>query len=274
MNITLMLTKKQILDLETVFGQAYTNVIRQYYKSNDSLTYENIIKFLKENKKTKSNATIAIYKAALKKLIKYKIKDLNKKAIIDSAFSEIKITKRDNTITKEKIVSKKIINEMIKLSNEKNKLIIQTLYATGLRVSELINIKKKDCKKTIEDNIIYMSVSVIGKGNKERKIKLKLELYNTIINTFQSKTYLFETKNKRPFTRQYIYRIVNTAGLKAIGTRQVHPHTLRHSFATHLLIKDNKSLKAVSKYLGHSSTAITSDFYIHDELSIKDLIKL
>lgn len=274
MNNTLMLTKKQILDLETVFGQAYTNVIRQYYKSNDSLTYENIIKFLKENKKTKSNATIAIYKAALKKLIKYKIKDLNKKAIIDSAFSEIKITKRDNTITKEKIVSKKIINEMIKLSNEKNKLIIQTLYATGLRVSELINIKKKDCKKTIEDNIIYMSVSVIGKGNKERKIKLKLELYNTIINTFQSKTYLFETKNKRPFTRQYIYRIVNTAGLKAIGTRQVHPHTLRHSFATHLLIKDNKSLKAVSKYLGHSSTAITSDFYIHDELSIKDLIKL
>ena len=274
MNSTLMLTKKQILDLETVFGQAYTNVIRQYYKSNDSLTYENIIKFLKENKKTKSNATIAIYKAALKKLIKYKIKDLNKKAIIDSAFSEIKITKRDNTITKEKIVSKKIINEMIKLSNEKNKLIIQTLYATGLRVSELINIKKKDCKKTIEDNIIYMSVSVIGKGNKERKIKLKLELYNTIINSFQSKTYLFETKNKRPFTRQYIYRIVNTAGLKAIGTRQVHPHTLRHSFATHLLIKDNKSLKAVSKYLGHSSTAITSDFYIHDELSIKDLIKL
>ena len=274
MNNKIMLTNSQIQELKNVFGEAYTNVIRQYYKNNDTLNYESIIKFLKENKKTKSNATIALYKAALKKLIKYRIKDLNKKAIIDSAFSEIKVTKRDNTITKEKIVSKKIINEMIKLSNEKNKLIIQTLYATGLRVSELINIKKKDCKKTIEDNIIYMSVSVIGKGNKERKIKLKLELYNTIINTFQSKTYLFETKNKRPFTRQYIYRIVNTAGLKAIGTRQVHPHTLRHSFATHLLIKDNKSLKAVSKYLGHSSTAITSDFYIHDELSIKDLIKL
>ena len=273
MNNKIMLTNNQIQNLKNVFGEAYTNVIRQYYKNNENLSYENIIKFLKENKKTKSNATIALYKAALKKLIKYQVKDLNKKAIIDSAFSEIKITKRDNTITKEKIVSKDIVNKMIKLSNEKNKLIIQTLYSTGLRVSELINIKKKDCKKTIEDNITYISISVIGKGNKERKIKLKIELYNKILKTFQGKIYLFETKNKKTFTRQYIYKIVNTAGLKALGTRQVHPHTLRHSFATHLLIKDNKSLKAVSKYLGHSSTAITSDFYIHDELSIKDLIK-
>ncbi|MEI0566367.1 tyrosine-type recombinase/integrase [Brachyspira pulli] len=273
MNNKIMLTNNQIHQLKNVFGESYTNVIRQYYKNNENLSYESIIKFLKENKQTKSNATIALYKAALKKLIKYQVKDLNKKAIIDSAFSEIKITKRDNTITKEKIISKDIVNKMIKLSNEKNKLIIQTLYSTGLRVSELINIKKKDCKKTIEDNITYISVSVIGKGNKERKIKLKIELYNEILKTFQGKIYLFETKNKRAFTRQYIYKIVNTAGLKALGTRQVHPHTLRHSFATHLLIKDNKSLKAVSKYLGHSSTAITSDFYIHDELSIKDLIK-
>ncbi|TXJ35222.1 tyrosine-type recombinase/integrase [Brachyspira pilosicoli] len=268
-----MLSNKYIQDLKLVLGGAYINVIKQYYKNNNNLSYENIIKFLKENKKTKSNATIAIYKAALKKLIKYQIKDLNKRAIIDTAFAEIKVTKQDKTITKEKIVSKEIINKMIKLSNEKNSLIIQTLYATGLRVSELINIKKKDCKKTIEDNIIYMSVSVVGKGNKERKIKLKIELYSNIIKTFNSKTYIFETRNHRAFTRQAIYRIVNTAGLKALGTRQVHPHTLRHSFATELLIKDNKSLKAVSKYLGHSSTAITSDFYIHDELSIKDLIK-
>ena len=273
MKNNIMLTNSQISQLRNIFGEAYTNVIRQYYKNNDTLTYENIIKFLKENKKTKSNATIALYKAALKKLIKYKIKDLNKKAIIDTAFSEIKVTKRDNTITKEKIVSKEIINKMMKLSNDKNKLIIQTLYATGLRVSELINIKKQNCKKTIEDGITYISISVIGKGNKERKIKLKIELYNQIIKTFNGKIYLFETRNNRSFTRQYIYKIVNTAGLKALGTRQVHPHTLRHSFATHLLIKDNKSLKAVSKYLGHSSTAITSDFYIHDELSIKDLIK-
>lgn len=273
MNNKIMLTNNQINQLKNVFGEAYTNVIKQYYKKNDSLTYESIIKFLKENKKTKSNATIALYKAALKKLIKYKITDLNKKAIIDSAFSEIKVSKRDNTITKEKIISKEIINKMLKLSNEKNQLIIQTLYATGLRVSELINIKKKYCKKTIEDEITYISASVIGKGNKERKIKLKIELYNQILKVFNGKIYLFETKNNRAFTRQAIYRIVNTAGLKAIGTKQVHPHTLRHSFATHLLIRDNKSLKAVSKYLGHSSTAITSDFYIHDELSIKDLIK-
>ncbi len=273
MNNKIMLTTIDIKNLNLILGDTYTNVIKQYYKKNNNITYENIIRFLRENKKIKSNSTIALYKAALKKLIKYQIKDLNKRAMIDTAFSEIKVNKNDKTITKEKIVSKDTINKMISLSNEKNGLIIKTLYVTGLRVSELINIKKEDCKKTIEDNIVYMSISVIGKGNKERKIKLDTELYNKIIKTFNSKIYLFENKNKKRFTRQAVYRIVNTAGIKAIGTRQVHPHTLRHSFATELLINENKSLKAVSKYLGHSTTAITSDFYIHDELSIKDLIK-
>ena len=273
MNDEVMLTTINIKNLNLILGDTYTNVIKQYYKKNNNITYENIIRFLKENKKIKSNSTIALYKAALKKLIKYQIKDLNKRAIIDTAFSEIKINKNDKTITKDKIVSKDTINKMISLSNEKNGLIIKTLYVTGLRVSELINIKIEDCKKTIEDNIIYMSISVIGKGNKERRIKLDAELYNKIIKTFNSKIYLFENKNKKRFTRQSVYRIVNTAGIKAIGTKQVHPHTLRHSFATELLINEKKSLKAVSKYLGHSTTAITSDFYIHDELSIKDLIK-
>ena len=273
MNNKIMLTTIDIKNLNLILGDKYTNVIKQYYKKNNNITYENIIRFLRENKKIKSNSTIALYKAALKKLIKYQIKDLNKRAMIDTAFSEIKVNKNDKTITKEKIVSKDTINKMISLSNEKNGLIIKTLYVTGLRVSELINIKKEDCKKTIEDNIVYMSISVIGKGNKERKIKLDTELYNKIIKTFNSKIYLFENKNKKRFTRQAVYRIVNTAGIKAIGTRQVHPHTLRNSFATELLINENKSLKVVSKYLGHGTTAITSDFYIHDELSIKDLIK-
>ena len=274
MKNALILDEKEIYELKNIFGETYSNVIKQYYKNNTSITYDNIINFLENNKKIKSNSTIALYKAALKKLIKYKIKDLNIKAIIDSAFSDIKIVKQDKSITKKKVLSKNIVNKMIELSNDKNKLIIQSLYVTGLRVSELINIKKEDCKRMIEDDIEYISVSIVGKGNKERNIKVQKDLYNKIINTFNGNIYLFETKNNRPFTRQAIYRIVNTAGFKVLGTKQVHPHTLRHSFATELLIKDNKSLKAVSKYLGHSSTAITSDFYIHDELSIKDLIKL
>ena len=267
-----ILYKKEAL--KTAFGDTYTNVIQQYYKSNDTLSYENVLKFLKKNKKNKSNSTIAIYKAALKKFIKYSVNDITQKAIIDSAFSEIKIPKSDKSITKEKTVNKDTINKMISLSNEKNQLIIQTLYSTGLRVSELINIKLKNCIIMNEDGIKYISVLIIGKGNKERKIKLEISLYEKIKNTFDSKEYLFETKNHKAFNRQAIYRIINRAGEKALGTRQVHPHTLRHSFATELLIKKNKSIKAVSKYLGHSTTAITSDFYIHDELSIKDIISL
>ena len=263
-----------IKDIEIILGETYSNVIKKYYQNNESLNYESILKFLRKNRKTKSNATLAIYKAALKKLIKHSVKDITQKAIIDSAFSEIKINKQDKSITKEKIISKETVKEMMSLSNEKNELIIQTLYSTGLRVSELISIKLKDCKVLSEDGVKYISVSIIGKGNKERKIKLQIELFEKIKKVFNSKEYLFETRNNKAFNRQAIYRIINRAGEKALGTRQVHPHTLRHSFATEMLVKEKKSLKAVSKYLGHSSTAITSDFYIHDELSIKDLMKL
>lgn len=274
MNNQIIKKKNNIKEAQELLSETYYNVIKKYYQNNDELTYENIISFLRKNRKTKSNATLAIYKAALKKLIKQSVKDITQKAIIDQAFSEIKIHKQDKAITKEKIISKDTVKEMMSLSNKKNELIIHTLYSTGLRVSELINIKLKDCKILNEDGIKYISVSIVGKGNKERKIKLNLSLYEKIKKVFSSKEYLFETKNNKPFNRQAIYRIINRAGEKALGTKQVHPHTLRHSFATELLVKENKSLKAVSKYLGHSSTAITSDFYIHDELSIKDLMKL
>lgn len=269
-NLILIKTK----NLKHTLGETYANVVKQYYMVNDELSYDGIIKFLRLSKKTKSNATLAIYKAALKKLIKHSVHDITKKAIIDSAFKEIKINKQDKTINKDKVITKETVKEMMTLSNEKNELIIYTLYSTGLRVSEMINIKLKDCKLLSEDGIKYMSVRILGKGNKERIVKLSIELYNTIKSVFLSQEYLFETRNSKPFNRQAIYRIINRAGEKALGTRQVHPHTLRHSFATELLINEKKSLKAVSKYLGHSTTAITSDFYIHDELSIKDVLKL
>ncbi|MFP4460509.1 MAG: tyrosine-type recombinase/integrase [Candidatus Zixiibacteriota bacterium] len=59
-----------------------------------------------------------------------------------------------------------------------------------------------------------------------------------------------------------------------IGRANIHFHTLRHSFATHALIDHKRSLKAVSRYLGHSTKAITADFYIHGDLTIDDIRRI
>ncbi len=255
-------------------NEPYINAIKQYFKHYDRLNLESIRKYLHDCKGKYSNSTIAVHKAALKKYIELNIKDLNQKAILNTAFSELKIGRADKTIQKDEIVSKEVVLKMIERSNEKDGLIIKTLFNTGLRVSELIGIKHKDIRTISSNGITYKKITVVGKGNKERDIKIGMELYANIVKIFGGQEYLFETQGHKAYTRQYVYLIVRKAGQRVLGTTQVHPHTLRHSFATHLLVEDKKTLKAVSSYLGHSSTAITSDYYIHDELEAEDVIDL
>lgn len=258
-------------NLVSIYGATYSSAIKKYLLEYDALTYDNIVAFLRNAKNKYSSSTVSLYKAALKKYIKSRVLDITKRAIIDTAFLDIKISSPNKIISGEKIISINTVRNMIKKSSEKDGLIIEMLYTTGLRVSELINIKLDNCKLVNDGNVEYVNILVIGKGSKERFINISINLFNRILTIFRGNTYLFETTNNTKYLRMFIYKVVNRAGTRALGTKQVHPHTLRHSFATHLLINENKSIKAVSSYLGHSSTAITSDYYIHDSLNINDV---
>ena len=261
-------------NLINLYGITYTNAIKQYFKYNKVLTYDSIVKYLNDCKGNYSNSTIALYKAALKKYIKTHIKNLSQRAILDLAFNDIKIPKSNKIIIESKIINKDIVLNMMNHANIKDALIIEMLFISGLRVSEMTHIEIKNCNSINDGDIKYISIKVIGKGNKERFINISVDLFYRIRNTFRGEIYLFETKNSIKYTRQYIHLIVRKAGRRILGTNQVHPHTLRHSFATHLLINEKQSIKAVSKYLGHSSTAITNDFYIHDSIAVADIINM
>ncbi len=256
------------------YGKPYANAIYQYFKRCGKLDYNTIVKYLNECKSTYSNSTIALYKAALKKYIKTQIKDLNQRAILDTAFADIKVPRANHQITDSKIISKEIVLKMIERANERDGLIIQTLFATGMRVSELINIELRHCRVISTEGLKYIDILIVGKGNKERNINISIELFETIKRIFESRVYLFETRKHTKYVRNNIYTLVNKAGRRVLGTAQVHPHTLRHSFATHLLVQEKQSIKAVSSYLGHSSTAITSDFYIHDSVEPGKVINI
>jgi len=128
----------------------------------------------------------------------------------------------------------------------------------------MIGIRLSDCK--VNGGV---TIEVIGKGGKARKVRIPRKLYDEIRTTFDGKKWLFETENGSPYDRSYISHMIERQSKRAIG-RMVGTHALRHSAATALISKTNK-VQAVSEYLGHSDPATTLRFYVHESLTDADL---
>jgi integrase/recombinase XerD len=150
-------------------------------------------------------------------------------------------------------------------TGKRTRLLIRFLASTGLRVSELIGIRGRDVAEVPE----MFTVRIHGKGRKERRVMVPRPLMEDVRGTFNGATWLFETSHGGRYDRKNVSQAIHAAGLTVLGKR-ISAHTLRHTFATHA-IKNGKSVKAVSVYLGHSTTAITQDMYVHDRLSLEDI---
>jgi len=149
-------------------------------------------------------------------------------------------------------------------------VIIKTLANTGLRISELINIKHGDLEDYKTAGQTFKRARIVGKGNKERFIYLSEELYQDIRRAFTGESeYLFHSESGRILNRVNLYKQIRQA-FKAYTGKDVHPHSLRHFFATHKIKIEKQDIKAVSKYLGHSGTAITLDMYVDTALSAEN----
>ena len=147
----------------------------------------------------------------------------------------------------------------------RNRVIIELLYACGLRVSEAANalLSNLDFDEAL--------IRVCGKGSKERIVPIgvpALKLLQKYINEarpelLKSKTAptIFLTKSGKKMARERIWEIVKLAALRAGICKNIHPHTLRHSFATHLL-NNGADLRVIQELLGHSSIT-TTEIYTH-----------
>lgn len=142
----------------------------------------------------------------------------------------------------------------------RNRAMLELLYATGLRVSELISLKFSN----IDIDECY--VKIFGKGNKERlvpfgqKAQLYLKRYLRIRNNKNSE-FVFLTKLNKPISRIEFWRQLKQIAIKAGIMKNITPHTLRHSFATHLLT-GGADIRFVQEMLGHSSIS-TTQIYTH-----------
>ena len=153
-------------------------------------------------------------------------------------------------------------------TGKRNKLVLELLYGTGIRLSELIHLKKSDI------NLKEGLIKVLGKRNKERIIPLPAELISVIddytisrekaLGEYTGDDFLVVTDKGRKTYPMYIYRIVNRFLALFTTTDKKSPHVLRHTFATHLLNK-GADLNAIKDLLGHSSLASTQ-VYTHNTI--------
>lgn len=175
------------------------------------------------------------------------------------------------------------INELISsvdLSHpqgERNRTILEVMYSCGLRVSELITLKISDL--FFEEGFIR----VLGKGNKERFVPIHSKAQKFIgiyINEIRShinihssyQDTLFLNRRGKGLTRQMIFTILRNLATQIGLKKKISPHTLRHSFATHLL-KNGADLRAIQQMLGHESIT-TTEVYVHlDKSYLKEVVE-
>jgi integrase/recombinase XerD len=147
----------------------------------------------------------------------------------------------------------------------RDKAILEFLYATGVRISELISVKRKNVLSEVE------LVRVIGKGQKERIVPVGREALRAVerylhesrpqLANEYSEDVLFLNRRGRPFSRMGLWKILRKYVLQAGINKKVTPHTIRHSFATHL-VRAGADLRAVQEMLGHADIS-TTQIYTH-----------
>ena len=154
--------------------------------------------------------------------------------------------------------------ELNKSQGQRNRAIIETLYGSGLRVSELVEITLSNI--FIKENIIRVN----GKGGKQRLIPLGsyskkfIQIYVDEIRPFEKikdEDILFLNRNGKKMSRAMIFTIIRNAAKKVGIKKKISPHTFRHSFATHLL-ENGADLRTIQLLLGHESI-ITTEIYTH-----------
>ncbi len=172
-------------------------------------------------------------------------------------------------------LSENEVEELLKASEgpenlqKRNRLILELLYSCGLRVSELCNLKMDapDFQRSI--------MRVKGKGSKERMVPFGRTAENFIVEYLRKvrpqldKTgkvsELFLSKNGKKITRAMVWQLIKKLAVEAGIQKNIFPHTLRHSFASHLL-KNGADLRVIQEMLGHSDIA-TTQIYTHVEHS-------
>lgn len=222
---------------------------------------------LKENKA--SSKTINRKISSLKSFFKYQLKVNMVRVSPVATISSLKVNRRLPSFIEQKDIDTLLTHDYFSedFEGKTNSLIFELLYQTGIRRSELINLKEKD----IDQN--SATIKVLGKGNKERIVPVNNGLLKIIEEYIAKKNdefsglptgLLLVSKKGKALNPKYVYNIVKNNLAKVSTNQRKGPHVLRHSFATHLT-NNGAQINAIKELLGHSSLAATQ-IYTHNTI--------
>lgn len=255
---------------------SYSNDLNQwlhFLKNKDVLktTKEEIHKFLVEEQNNKSMRTIAHSMTVLKNFYYFLQKN---KYISDNPMEYMELPKLKKTLPT--VLSFQEVNLLLDIDlktkyDYRNKAMLELLYSSGLRVSELVNLTIYDID--LDENI----VRIFGKGGKERIVPIDdqatkylniyIKEYRPLLVKRQITNDLFLNNLGRKISRQSMFKIIEQLAIEKGIKTHFSPHTLRHSFATHLL-ENGADLRSIQELLGHSSIS-TTQIYTHVSSQLK-----
>ena len=256
------------------------NLLRYINKYNSKLSLKQCDKqfmqeFIYKISKNINSRSQARLLSSLKSFFNYLVfEGYNKSSPIELIESPKIVTKLPDVLSIEEIKLLIKNSELNKDHGIRNSAILETLYGSGLRVSELINLKLSDIH--YDDKLLLIQ----GKGNKQRLVPLgsisESKISNYVDNfrilkkiKKNSSDIVFLNRNGKKLTRAMIFNIVKEAQWKSNIIKTVSPHTFRHSFATHLL-ENGADLRSIQIMMGHENIT-TTEVYTH--LDTKHLSK-
>ena len=240
---------------------AYISDINKVSGQEEYFDIENFLPdtyLMSSNNKNYSGSTKKRIQSSINQFLKYLI-DKNYIANIEINNVSIMFEKKLPHVLSPNEIDKLIdfYNHDLFISS-RNKTIIDFMYSTGCRVSELINVEESDID--IEEAFVRLE----GKGSKQRivplgsKVLINLESYLPLRNKDRKSknNKLFISKSYKNLDRTAVFRIIKSTGVKAGIHKELYPHILRHSAATHML-EGGCDLRTVQEFLGHSSVSTT-----------------
>ena len=248
---------------------SYQNDLKKaliFFKNDfNNLTKKDIQNYIRQLSKQESSASVSRSISTLKSL--YKFLELNKYAKNNplTTITNPKTPKKLPKVLSEEEVDKLLDINLKTNFDYRNKAMLELMYSSGLRVSELINLTVNDI------DLINSSVRIFGKGSKERIVPLNdyaIEALNNYISNHRrslfkhgENNYLFLNNHGNKMTRQGFFKTLQKIAKEKGIKSELSPHTLRHSFATHLL-KHGADLRSIQELLGHSDIS-TTQIYTH-----------
>ncbi|MCX6798583.1 MAG: tyrosine-type recombinase/integrase [Candidatus Diapherotrites archaeon] len=241
----------------------YVDEFLGFFKKNpENALREDVIAFLAEKKEKSNagNATLALAHAALH----FFFHNVVNRKIVD----EIKTPKKAKKLPI--VLARDEVRALIAAAKSKrNRLVVQFLYSSGCRVSECVRLQVENIN--FKERIADIRG---GKGNKDRVVVLSKEWLRGIKRYLARKKvktpFVFSKKNGKPLSADTVQRIVQSAAKKAGIQKHVTPHTLRHSYATHLL-EAGENIRKIQELLGHNSLNTTQ---IYTQVSLGELKKV